>query len=297
MAKRAPRRGPKVPPKLTPQQNLQDKLRKLRLDFEVADRHRKRFLTALAHELSTSLAAVAYSAELLRQPDIAAEDRQRAADIVLEQITLIRRLVRDLGEPPPVQRSEFSVRKTPTDLANVARVAVEISRPLIDWREHALEVVMPPSPIQVLGDHERLVQVVTNLLINAARYTPEAGHICLSITQEGATAVLKVKDNGIGIPKKMLTRVFDLVNRLDSDKQKYIGGVGVGLAFVRRVVEFQGGTVEAVSEGEGHGSEFIVRLPLARYTRLTATDVAAVKRGRGRNRVPPEAEPPVMPVS
>jgi signal transduction histidine kinase len=117
----------------------------------------------------------------------------------------------------------------------------------------------------------------------------------LSIEQDDGAAVLRVKDNGIGIPKEMLTRVFDLFTRLESAKQKYAGGMGIGLALVRELVEAHGGRVEAFSEGEGRGSEFVVRLPLADDMRLSATDVAAVDQGR--YRTPPEAELRAMPVS
>ncbi|MDH3314835.1 MAG: PAS domain-containing sensor histidine kinase [Betaproteobacteria bacterium] len=248
---------------MTRQRRLEDELRQRTHELEDADRHKDQFLMTLAHELNSPLAAVAYSAELLRRPDIAAEVRERAARIVLEETNFMQRLVQDLGELPRVQRGDFAVREAPTDLAEVARLAVEISRPLIERHGHALEIVIPLSPIRAQGDAARLAQIVTNLLFNAARYTPEGGRIRLSIGQEDGAAALKVKDNGIGIPKEMLTRVFDLFTRLEGAKQKYAGGMGIGLAFVRRLVEIQGGSVEAFSEGEGQGSEFIVRLPLA----------------------------------
>jgi signal transduction histidine kinase len=125
---------------------------------------------------------------------------------------------------------------------------------------------MPSFPVRAQGDAVRLVQIVTNLLANAARYTLDGGHIHVSIEEEGDAAVLKVKDDGIGIPAEMLTRVFDLFTRLERAKQKYPAGMGIGLAITRRLVELQGGSVEAFSEGEGKGSEFVVRLPLAQGT-------------------------------
>jgi len=248
---------------MTCQRRLEEELRQRTRDLEDADRHKDQFLTTLAHELNSPLAAIAYSAVLLLQPGIAAEIRDRAARIVLEQSNFMRRLVQDLGELPRVQHGELSVRKAPTNLAEVARLAIEISRPLIDGHGHALEIVVPPSPIRAQGDAARLAQVVSNLVANAARYTPDGGHIRLSIMQEGGAAVLKLKDNGIGIPKEMLGQVFNLFTRLDGAKRKYAGGMGIGLAFARRLVEIQGGSIEAFSEGEGQGSEFIVRLPLA----------------------------------
>ncbi len=254
---------------MTSLRQLENELHQRMCDFEDADRHKDHFLTTLAHELSSPLAAVAYCAEILRRPNIAAEVRVEAAKIVLEQINFTRRLLEDLSELSVVRRGGLPFHKAPTDLAEVARLAVDSSRPLIERHGSALEIIMPPSPVRVQGDAARLVQIVTNLLTNAARYTPEGGRIRMSINQEDGRAVLKVKDNGIGIPKEMLTRVFEMFTRFEGAKQRYAGGMGLGLAFVRRMVEIHGGSVEAFSEGEGLGSEFVVRLPLAQDTHLT----------------------------
>jgi signal transduction histidine kinase len=277
------------------EQHRQDKMRRRTDNLEDVDHRRDQILTTLAHELSSPLAAVAYSAELLRGRDITPEVRERAATIILEQTDFMRRLVEDISDLRGIRSGNLGFRKTLTDLADVARLAVGISRPLIERLGHALEIVTPQSPIRAQGDVARLIRVVSNLLINAARYTPKKGHIRLSIEQDDGAAVLRVKDNGIGIPKEMLTRVFDLFTRLESAKQKYAGGMGIGLALVRELVEAHGGRVEAFSEGEGRGSEFVVRLPLADDMRLSATDVAAVDQGR--YRTPPEAELRAMPVS
>lgn len=261
---------------MTIQRRLEEELRQRTRDLEDADRHKDQFVTTLAHELNSPLAAIAYSAELLRQPGISAEVRDRAARIVLEQTNFMRSLVRDLSELPRIQRGDFSVRNAPTDLAEVARLAIEISRPLIERHGHALEIIVPLSPVRAQGDAARLAQVVSNLLANAARYTPDGGHICLSIMQERAAAVLKLKDNGIGIAKEMLMQVFNPFTRLDEAKQRYAGGMGIGLAFARRLVEIQGGSIEAFSEGVGRGSEFVVRLPLAQNS---ASDLVTGERG------------------
>lgn len=248
--------------------------------LEGADRQRDQALTIVAHELSSPLAAVAYSAELLRRRETTLEVREKAAAIILEQTEFMRRLVEDLRELSGVWRGNTaSCNKALINLAQVAHDAVEMSRPLIERRGHALEIVVPRCLIRIRGDRVRLVQIVTNLLMNAARYSPERGHIRLSIEQETASAVLKVKDDGIGIPKDMLTGIFDLFTRLEDAKRKYAGGMGIGLALVRHLVQIHGGSVEAFSEGEGHGSEFIVRLPLAEDIPLNAIDVTALKQG------------------
>jgi len=247
-------------------------------DLKSTERQRDQILTIVAHELSNPLAAVAYSAELLRRRDITLEAREKAAAIILEQTEFMRRLVEDIRDLSGVRRDNVDSRdKTPIDLAQVARHAAEMSRPLIEQHEHALEIVMPGSAVRIQGESLRLAQIVTNLLTNAARYTPNGGHIRLSIEQEADTAVLKVKDNGIGIPREMLTHVFDPFTRLEDGKQIYASGMGIGLAFVRNLAEIHRGSVEAFSEGEGHGSEFVVRLPLAKDEPLSANDVTADK--------------------
>lgn len=248
---------------MTHQRQLEDRLRLHARELEEADRHRDQFLTTLAHELNSPLSAIAYSAELLRLSDATAELRQRAAAIVLEETNFMRRLVQDLGELARVRRGDFSVSTAPIDLEDAARLAIEISRPLIERHEHALEIDLPPAPVRASGDAARLVQIVTNLLTNAARYTPAGGHIRVLIEEEGGAAVLKVKDDGIGIPKERLTSVFTLFTRLERARQSHVGGMGIGLAFARRLAEIQGGSLEALSEGEGKGSEFVMRLPLA----------------------------------
>lgn len=260
------------------EQHMRNDKRHYPPDLKSAERQRDQILTIVAHELSNPLAAVAYSAELLRRRDITLEVREKAAAIILEQTEFMRRLVEDIRDLSGVRRGNVASRnKTPIDLAQVARHAAEMSRPLIEQREHALEIVMPESAVRIQGEGLRLAQIVTNLLTNAARYTPNGGHIRLSIEQEAGAAVLKVKDNGIGIPKEMLTHVFDPFTRLEDGKQMYASGMGIGLAFVRNLAEIHGGSVEAFSEGEGHGSEFVVRLPLAEDVPLSANDVTADK--------------------
>lgn len=247
---------------MTRQRQLENQLRRRARELEDADRQREQFVATLVHELNNPLAAVAYSAALVRCSGIPPEVRERAAGEVLEQTRFMQQLVRDLGELRHARRGDIVVRTAPIDLAEIARLAVDTSRPLIEEHGHAVETIVP-TPVQAQGDASRLVQIVCNLLANAARYTPAGGHIRISIGEEGGGAVLKVKDDGIGIPKEMLTRVFDLFTRLDRAKQRYSGGMGIGLAFARYLVEMQGGSVEAFSEGEGKGSEFVVRLPLA----------------------------------
>lgn len=248
---------------ITDQRQLENELRQQARDLANADLHKDHFLVTLAHEMRSPLAAIAYSAEYLRRGEISVEDRNKAAGIVLEGANLVRQMLNDLSELPRIERGELPVHKAPADLVEVARLAIEMSRPLIERQGHVLEIIMPSMPLRILGDVTRLAQIITNLLTNAARYTPTGGRISLTLEQQAHTIVLKVKDNGIGIPPEMLTRVFDLFTRLDAAKQRYTSGLGIGLAYVRRLVEVHGGSVHAFSEGEERGSEFVVLLPLA----------------------------------
>lgn len=248
---------------VTRQRQLEGDLRQRTHELEDLNRHKDQFLATLAHELSSPLAAIAYSAELFCRSEVEPETRKEAAWIVLEETNFIRRLVQDLRELHRLQPGKVEVRSTPTDLVEVARLAIEVSRPLIARRRHTLDIDVPHEPIYLNGDDARLVQIITNLLNNAARYTAEGGRIRLSIGRVDTSAVLRVKDNGIGIPPEMLSRIFDLFTRLDGARSQYTAGMGIGLAFVRQLVTAQGGSVEALSEGEGKGSEFVVRLPLA----------------------------------
>lgn len=258
---------------MTSYRRLQDELRQRMESLEEAERHTDNFLATLPHELGNPLTAVAYCVEILRHLDTTPEIRADAVKTALEQVKFIRRLLEDLSDLALVRRGGLPLREAPTDLAEVVRVAVDSTRPLIEQHGVALEIVKHSPRIPVRGDATRLVQIVTNLLANAARYTPEEGRIRLSIEQVGGTAVLRVKDNGIGIPKDMLTRVFELFTRLEGAKRRYASGMGIGLAFVRRLVEIHGGTVEAFSEGEGQGSEFVVRLPLLAGSPMTKESV------------------------
>jgi CheY-like chemotaxis protein/two-component sensor histidine kinase len=162
-----------------------------------------------------------------------------------------------------ITRGKIDLRKERVELATVVQSAVETSRPLIERARHSLTVTLPPEPLAVEADPVRLAQVIANLLNNAAKYTEEEGHIQLTAAAEGDKAVVSVRDDGLGIPPNMLPRVFDLFAQVDQTLQRAQGGLGIGLALVRSLVELHGGRVEARSEGAGRGSEFVVRLPLA----------------------------------
>lgn len=228
-----------------------------------ADRRKDEFLATLAHELRNPLAPICNSLNILRmsgQLDPAAE---RVAEMMERQVNHMVRLVDDLLEVSRITRGKIELRKEPIEIAAVVRCAIETSRPLIDAASHQFMLTLPPEPITVEGDLVRLAQVFANLLNNAAKYTAHGGQIWLEVTRENARVRVSVRDTGAGIPAEMLPRVFDLFTQVDAHSRNTQGGLGIGLALVRNLVEMHGGTVEGHSEGLGCGSEFVVRLPLA----------------------------------
>ncbi len=226
------------------------------------DRRKDEFLAMLAHELRNPLAPIRNAAEMLRvvgQED----DRQRWAREVIERQTQhLTRLVDDLLDVSRITQGKVNLRREPVELSAVILGGVETSRALVDVRGHELTVTLPPAPVWIEGDPMRLVQVVGNLLNNAAKFTDDGGHIQIEACEEGGAAVIRVRDNGIGLPADLLPHVFDLFRQADRSLDRAYGGLGIGLTLVRQLVEMHGGRVEARSEGPDRGSEFLVRLPV-----------------------------------
>jgi signal transduction histidine kinase len=189
---------------------------------------------------------------------------KQVSDIVARQVAHMRHLVDDLLDVSRVTRGLVTLVCAPVDLRRVLNEAIEQSRPLLDARHHTLEVAPAAgtAPLLVDGDHTRLVQVMTNLVTNAAKYTPENGHIAARLTADAGHAILQVQDNGSGIGSDLLPVVFDLFTQGSRTLDRAQGGLGLGLALVRKLVELHGGTVTATSPGQGHGSTFTVKLPL-----------------------------------
>jgi CheY-like chemotaxis protein len=181
--------------------------------------------------------------------------------VIGRQVAHLSRLVDDLLDVSRINRGMIEIQKKPIALGDALGAAIEVSRPLIEEREHRLAVVEAPGAITVNGDLDRLVQVFSNLLNNAAKFTTKGGAITLSTQLQGKDAVVKVRDNGNGIPAELLPRVFDLFVQAEASHGRGYGGLGIGLALARRLVELHGGSIEAKSDGEGKGAEFVVRLP------------------------------------
>jgi signal transduction histidine kinase/DNA-binding response OmpR family regulator len=242
-------------------------------DVQSADRQKNEFLSMLAHELRNPLAPIRNAAQVLRVRDPDQPELRWARDVIDRQVDQLVRLVDDLLDVSRITQGKIRLVIEPVAVESIVSQAVETSRPVIDARKHLLSVSLPPDPLWVRGDAVRLAQVLTNLLNNAAKYTDEGGHIWLTVRRDGDEAVLSVRDTGVGIPRAMLGRIFELFSQVDRSLDRSQGGLGIGLTLVRYLMQMHGGTVYAFSAGPGQGSEFVARLPaLAVAHRQRATD-------------------------
>ena len=231
---------------------------------KLSDLHRRKdeFLAMLSHELRSPLAPIANAVQMLglhRESENVIQGQARC--IIERQLGQLQHLVDDLLEVSRITTGRVQLRRERVTMSGIVEVAVETARPLIELRRHELAVSLPAEPIWLNADAARLEQVVVNLLTNAAKYTPEGGHIGLTVQQEGDACVLRVRDTGVGITPALLPCIFDLFTQAERSLDRSQGGLGIGLALVHRLTNLHGGTVEAHSE-LGGGSEFIVRLPV-----------------------------------
>jgi PAS domain S-box-containing protein len=235
--------------------------RRIEQELRDADRRKDEFLAMLAHELRNPLAPIRNALGMLGLADDDPATRRWAGEVIDRQVRHLTSLVDDLLDVARTAQGQVALPRTPVAVAALVGSAVESSRPLIDARRHHLAVDLPAEVLHVEGDATRLAQVVLNLLNNAAKYTPEGGHIRLSVAAEDGAVVLRVADDGEGIAPELLPRVFDLFTQASRTPDRTQGGLGIGLTLVRRLVELHGGTVAARSAGPGRGAEFLVRLP------------------------------------
>jgi CheY-like chemotaxis protein len=226
-----------------------------------ADLRKDEFLAMLAHELRNPLAPISAAAELLRVGSLDYDSIRRTSQVIARQVGHMTGLVNDLLDVSRVTRGLVVLEREMLDIRRVLTDAVEQVGPLIDARGHRLVVESTVLSAAVEGDHKRLVQVLANLLANAAKYTPSGGVIRLSLDVQGDQVALRVTDSGIGIAPDMLPHVFDLFAQAERTPDRSQGGLGLGLALVKSLAELHGGSVEAHSEGQGKGSVFTVRLP------------------------------------
>jgi PAS domain S-box-containing protein len=230
--------------------------------LETEGRRLNEFLAMLAHELRNPLAPIRNAVDLMEMGGLGAAKLEWCRGVIDRQTRHMTRLVDDLLDVSRITQGKVALRKEPADLATLIERSLEAIRPLLEARRHSLKVTLPQQPLRLEADPTRLVQVIANLLNNAAKYTPEGGAIEIAASVDGAWAVIRVSDNGIGISKDLLDKVFDIFQQGDRELDRTEGGLGIGLTLVERIVAMHGGSVEARSEGPGRGSEFIVRLPV-----------------------------------
>ncbi len=231
--------------------------------LKLADRRKDEFLATLAHELRNPLAPLRNGLQVMRLAGAAPDVVERARAMMERQLTQIIRLVDDLLDVNRISRGTFMLRIERANLADIVHHALETCAPPIEEKQHRLTVTIPPVPIYVDADSARLSQALCNLLVNAAKFTPNGGDITLDMHRAGGDAVITIKDSGVGIATDVLGEVFEMFTQADRSLETSQGGLGIGLSIVRRLVEMHGGTVEAKSAGLGGGSEFIVKLPVA----------------------------------
>jgi PAS domain S-box-containing protein len=247
-----------------------------------ADRRKDDFLAVLAHELRNPLAPIRQAALIARSAAATEAQLTWSQAVIDRQVGHMARLLDDLLDVSRITRGKLEVRKSPVELSAVLDAAIEIARPLLDARHHALTTDLPPAPVVLDADPMRLAQVLGNLLTNAAKYTEPHGQVKLTARRSDDQLVLRVADSGQGLKSEDLVRVFDMFVQVGSPLERTEGGLGIGLALAKGLIELHGGTIEARSDGLGRGSEFIVRLPAgvagARVSSIESADVLDTRR-------------------
>jgi PAS domain S-box-containing protein len=243
-------------------------------DLEKSNRNLNEFIGMLAHELRNPLAPIRFAVNVLGRapsPDPTHEAMRQMIDRQSAHLVVI---VEDMVDIARVSRGKLSIEHAPVEIAEVIRRSVEAATPLIEAEKHKLDIDAPADSLHAHGDVNRMTQILTNLLNNAARYTPEGGNITLTARAENGWAVITVGDNGRGIEPQMLERIFDMFVQDRSPLQRVGGGLGLGLALARKLAELHGGTLTANSEGRNRGSEFTWRVPLSNRQRADNGKVA-----------------------
>jgi len=236
--------------------------------LQEADRRKNEFLAMLAHELRNPLAPMRNALQIMRlasNRDVSRpEDEaiQSASAMMERQVSQMVRLVDDLLDVSRISRGTIELRRTRTELASAIHHALDAARASYKTMDHTLIVTLPPEPIYLNADPTRLAQVLGNLLNNACKYTPRGGQMRLTVEGDDNQVVIRLKDNGIGIAIQELPRIFEMFVQIDTSLERSVSGLGIGLTLVKSLVEMHQGTVHVHSAGLGHGSEFVVRLPI-----------------------------------
>ena len=261
---------------VTERKQLEDNLRVLAANLSENDRRKNEFLATLAHELRNPLAPMSNMLEVVKRADGNANVLKRAHETIERQLDQMVRLVDDLLDLNRITHDRLELRRSEVELSSVIEQAVEVARPLIDAAGHHLSVELPGEPIYLNADRTRLAQVFGNLLNNSSKYTRPKGTISLTAKRTGDEVVVTVQDNGPGIPPDKLDSIFDMFMQVERTAERSQGGLGIGLTLVKRLVEMHDGSIEARSDGEGMGSEFVVRLPILSGPLIVAGDGSGV---------------------
>jgi signal transduction histidine kinase/ActR/RegA family two-component response regulator len=242
--------------------HAEEQIRSIVETLKEADRSKDEFLATLAHELRNPLAPISYATGILQTTCPPDSESQRCRDVIDRQVRHMARLLEDLLDISRISRNRLELRKEQIDLDGVLQSAIETSRPLIETGGQEFTFTRSPEPLPLDADPLRLTQVFSNLLNNAAKYTDRGGRIGISCERQGSDAVVSVADTGIGIAATALPRIFEMFSQATPALARPGGGLGIGLALARKLIEMHDGTIEARSGGPGQGSEFIVRLPI-----------------------------------
>ena len=230
--------------------------------LQEADERKNEFLAMLGHELRNPLGAIRTAAQIIGMREINPEQRENSAGVIRRQVEHLVRLVDDLLDVSRITRGTIAIRPEPTLVSAIVAQAVETTRPSVDGRGLTLSVDTGSEPWIVNGDGSRLAQVLGNVINNAAKFTPEGGRIQVEVGREGDEVAIRVTDTGVGVPPEQLETIFDLFTQVGRPGDRSSGGLGIGLALVKRIVQMHDGHVEAHSEGDGQGTQIVIRLPI-----------------------------------
>lgn len=247
---------------ITERKRLENQLKQVAVEMSEADRRKDEFLAMLAHELRNPLAPIRNALQIMRLTSGDGEAVASASEMMERQVNQMVRLVDDLLDVSRISRGKIELRKGRVELASAVNHAVAAIDSLVQSMEHDLVVTLPPQPIYLNADPTRLAQVVGNLLNNACKFTDRGGRISLTVEREGQQAVVRVQDTGVGIAAEQLPLIFDMFMQIDTSLERSVSGLGIGLMLVKTIVEMHDGTVDVSSAGVGHGTEFVVRLPV-----------------------------------
>lgn len=233
-------------------------------------RRKDEFIATLGHELRNPLTVLTTASLIFKMDGATSADMKRAAEMIGRQVQHVTRLINDLLDIERIDHGKLQLVRRAVDLREIVTNTLESRRPDAERRIQSLTVQLTPGPVFVDADAVRLAQVLSNLVDTAVKYTPDAGHIAVSVTADGHEAVIAVQDDGDGIPSERVDSIFEPFVQLSESRNGARGGMGLGLSLVRRLTELHGGTVDVTSSGQGRGSRFAVHLPLSLTGQLCA---------------------------